>query len=163
MGLPHIHRRIKNTRIKLLIATGANSNYCRPGVFHDEIILLIKKRAHTVNGDITIEKCHDVLIFDIITKFCVINNLEYDALIGSKLLNQANAKINYETSILSYGTKQEKIYFDALEWIKNLRDIDSLVEHMTNKIKNVHSDINTSLPFRTDVLAEIKTVSDKPV
>lgn len=111
MGLPHIYRAINDKKIKILIDTGAHSNYCRPNVLNNEIILPIKKRARTVNSEIIIDRYHEVLIFNVKTRFYVINTLEHDALIGANLLNQVNAEINFNTSILSCGCKGKKKLF----------------------------------------------------
>lgn len=80
-------------------------------------------------------------------------------------MNQANARINFKTSILSYNGRQEKINFDKVDTINNITEYntDKLVEHMLEKIKSIHNSIDTTMPFRTDVTAEIRTVNDKPV
>lgn len=128
-------------------------------------MLDIKKRACTVNGEIIIHSYHEILILNQVTRFYVIPNLEYEALIGTNLLNKVNAQLDFQTSILSYGNKKERMYFDNVEKLNNIKEenIDSLTESMMNKIKSIHDGIDTTLPFRTDIVAEIRTNNEKPV
>lgn len=151
--------------MRILIDTGASSNYCQPGILSNEIILPIKKRACTVNGEIIIDSFHEVSIFGTITRFYIINNLEYDGLIGSNLLNRVNAKINFETRTLVYNNKTEKIYFNDSNKLNHIKEnsTSDLEKSILEKIQSLHQNIDTTLPFRTDVFAEIRNSFEKPV
>ncbi|XP_055909413.1 uncharacterized protein LOC129944187 [Eupeodes corollae] len=136
-----------------------------PDTLSDPITLPIFKRARTVNGEIIIKKCYEALIFDTKTRFYVLENLEYAALIGANLLSQVNAKIDFNDNTLKYNNKVERIYFDDKEVINNIQEVktDQLRVAMMEKIKSIHNDIDLTLPFRTDVMAEIRMANDKPI
>lgn len=165
--MPCIRRRIGQNIIKILIDTGANSNYCRPNIFKDPIDLPIFKKARTPNGDIIIKTYHEVLILNKKTRFYVLDNLEFDALIGTNLLKLSKAKIDIEKQSISYDDKTEKFFMNDEELIINNIISTGNMEELRNvtmkKIQSTHANVDISLPFRTDIKAEIRTINEKPI
>lgn len=131
--------------------------------------LAIGKRVKTIHGFSIITHYYETIIFGIRERFYELDSLEYEMLIGIVLLKKANVTINLEKETITYGKKVERIYVNSNEsenkeaFFNNILDIDTLRNNIINNIEIMHSDINTVLPFRTDVKAEIRTIVETPI
>jgi len=137
-----------------------------------------------VNGYSIIKYFYEATIFDRTERFYELDFLEADLLLGFKFMKKAKMDLNCDKGVVICGNRCEKILnFDEMfdndsyenlncennkdiEVINNISEegnIDFLRNNIINEIKQLHPNINMKLPFRTDIRAEIRTITETPV
>lgn len=159
--------------MKFLIDTGTSRNFIKPiNILVGVIPLKNTFNVNSINGtNLITEKC-GVVVFGYVTTFFVLPSLKnFDGIIGYDFLRRINARINIGNDTLSYKRNEDPIVYKSPQKI-NFMNIDKtsvpdIVKPDFDKIlktnQRAFADPIRTLPYNTNVEANISTKNDEPI
>lgn len=162
-GLPCFDRtdQLTGTKLITLIDTGATNNYIlTKNVEHGKLIRLRKPLfVRTIHGRSEISYYVKVKIFSKVLNFFVIDSLgNFDSILGMHGLRKINAILD----LMSFQLTYRKICNDRFIHYTIQENIEQNFKNVIDRLIEKNNDSPT-LPFNTEVRAEIRTKNNDPI